>query len=70
MDNGSKIENLILSVLQKHTFLTIVEIADRIGVNRLTASKYLYSLEARGVVQYRAVGNAKLFYIRKTMVKA
>lgn len=68
--DSQKTEQLILSVLQKNIFLTIVEIAERAGINRLTASKYLYSLEARGIVEYRAVGNAKLYYLRKAAVKA
>ncbi len=67
---GNSIENLVLSVLKKDRLLTIVEIAEKAGINRLTASKYLYGLEMRGVVGYRAVGNAKLFYISEKLVKA
>lgn len=64
------IERLILVVLQKSPLLTIVEIAEKANINRLTASKYLYSLETRGIVSYRAVGNAKLFYLKKAAVRA
>jgi len=65
MDNGDRLERLILAALQRQPLLTIVEIAEKVNINRLTASKYLYSLETRGIVRYRAVGNAKLFYIVK-----
>lgn len=71
MDNGNKkTEDLILFILKKNSLLTIVEIAKRTGINRLTASKYLYSLETRKIVSYRSVGNAKLFYMNKKLVKA
>jgi len=70
MNNGRDIERLILSILEKESLLTIVEIAEKAGVNRLTASKYLYSLETRGIVEYRAVGNAKLYHVKRSMVKA
>ena len=69
MENGNNIENLILSTLQENPFLTIIEIAERVNVNRLTASKYLHGLERSGFVKYRTVGNAKLFYLAR-MVKA
>ena len=55
-------EDLILDILKnaKHD-LMILEIAERAGINRITASKYLAVLEAKGYIKHRAVGKAKLF---------
>ncbi len=58
----SFLEEIILSVLrQSDTSLTILEIAERTKIHRVTASKYLSSLEAKGHVKRRDVGKAKLY---------
>jgi len=55
-------EDLILDILKnaEHS-LMILEIAEKAGINRITASKYLAVLEAKGYIKHRAVGKAKLF---------
>jgi len=58
----SFLEEMILGILKKSdTSLTILEISGRAGIHRVTASKYLASLEAKGHVSRRNVGKAKLY---------
>lgn len=60
--DSSFLEEIILSILrQSDTSLTILEIANRARIHRITASKYLAVLEARGHVKRRDVGKAKLY---------
>ncbi|MCK4496645.1 MAG: winged helix-turn-helix transcriptional regulator [Candidatus Aenigmarchaeota archaeon] len=55
-------EELILDILNRSNIsLTILEIAEKANVHRVTASKYLAVLEARGHVKRRDVGKAKLY---------
>ena len=54
------IEESIISVI-KGKELMIEEVATAVKINRITASKYLAVLEAKGLVKYRPVGKAKLF---------
>ena len=57
-------EELILNVLRSaETSLTILEIAKRGNLHRVTAAKYLEVLEAKGYVKHRPVGKAKLYMI-------
>ena len=56
------VEELILNTLRNaEDSLTIEEVAKRAGIHRITASKYLAVLEAKGYLKYRPVGKAKLF---------
>ena len=58
----SFLEEIILNILrQSDTSLTILEIAEKARVHRITASKYLAVLEAKGHVKRRDVGKAKLY---------
>jgi DNA-binding IclR family transcriptional regulator len=60
------IENVILDVLKKSDVsLTINEVAERVNAHRVTVSKYLAVLEARGMVKRRDVGKAKLYYLKE-----
>jgi DNA-binding IclR family transcriptional regulator len=64
------IENLIFDVLKRaDTSLTISEIAQKINAHRATTSKYLAILEARGMINCRNVGKAKLYYIGNGSIK-
>ncbi|MEM7827038.1 MAG: helix-turn-helix domain-containing protein [Candidatus Aenigmatarchaeota archaeon] len=57
---------MVINVLrQSNEPLTIEEVGRRAGINRITASKYLAVLEARGVVKCRNVGKAKLYSLVK-----
>ena len=58
----SFLEEIILNILrQSDVSLTILEIAEKARIHRVTASKYLAVLEARGHVKRRDVGKAKLY---------
>jgi predicted hydrocarbon binding protein/DNA-binding transcriptional regulator YhcF (GntR family) len=43
-----------------------IEIAKKIGVNRLTVSKYLSILKEKGIINYKRIGMAKSWYIKNT----
>ena len=60
------LEECILDILKKaeHS-LTIIEIAEKSEINRITASKYLAVMEAKGYIKHRDVGKAKLFSLVK-----
>lgn len=56
-------EKKIMKALEKESIgMTIEEAAKKLGMHRITASKYLAVLEARGYVSHKKVGKAKLFY--------
>jgi DNA-binding MarR family transcriptional regulator len=64
--NPSLLEEIILGALRQSDYsLTIMEIAERAGMHRVTASKYLAGLEAKGRVERRNVGRAKLYSAAK-----
>lgn len=59
------IKSNILSLLKKKTYgLTIEEISQILDINRATASKYLFALEAEKLIVARPVGKAKLHYLK------
>lgn len=59
-------QKAILETLKKdREGLMMKEIAEKVHINRITASKYLAVLEAKGLVRYRSIGKAKLFYLNK-----
>jgi len=63
-DNGKK--EKIIAVLEKHPEgLTMKEIAKAIGMHRINVSKYVYALIGEGIITERAVGSAKLCYLKK-----
>ena len=58
-------EDKIIRLLEKRTYgLSIEDVANTLGINRATASKYLFALEAAKRIDTRAVGKAKLHYPR------
>ncbi len=59
-------DQLILDFLKNRKFdASISEISRACAINRITASKYLAVLEARGLVQSRSVGKAKLYSVKR-----
>lgn len=59
---SSFVEEIILESLEKaDNPLTILEVAEKTRMHRVTASKYLAVLEAKGHVKRRDVGKAKLY---------
>jgi predicted hydrocarbon binding protein len=66
-NRGSRTELKILNVLEEEDLgLSIVEISEKIGVNRNTTAKYLESMADRDLIYKIEKGTSKLFYpIRK-----
>ena len=57
-------EKQILDILKNtEVSLTVSRIAELTNMHRVTASKYLAVMEAKGVVKHREVGKAKLHQI-------
>jgi DNA-binding IclR family transcriptional regulator len=53
----------VLQEIKKHQEgLTILDIAEKTGINRVTVSKYVLVLAAEGKITQRKVGTAKLCY--------
>jgi len=62
---SAKIGDRILLLLGRNSYgLTIEDVSNRLSINRSTASKYLFALEAKKKIVVRAVGKAKLHYPR------
>ena len=58
-----KPEDLILDLLSTSEGITIQEIARAVNIHRITASKYLAVMEARGIIKCRNIGRAKLYSV-------
>ncbi len=63
---SEKIKQDILKLLSRRQYgLTIEEVSRQLKINRATASKYLFALQAEKVIAMRDVGKAKLHYLKK-----
>ena len=59
------IKKNIMDLLKKKTYgLTIEDVSQILDINKATASKYLFALEAERVIVARPVGKAKLHYLK------
>lgn len=55
----------IISILRKNkNGLSITEIADEIGMNRRSVTKYIYQLLGEGLIYHRKIGSAKLCFLK------
>jgi len=61
-----EIKRKIVDVLQNtgDTGLSGVELADRIGINRMTITKYLDILHARGLLKKKKIGNVNIWFVQ------
>jgi PAS domain S-box-containing protein len=58
--------SLIVETLKKNPRgLSILEIAGSSGLNRMSVAKYLEVLTAKGMVEVRSLGSAKLYYLSR-----
>jgi DNA-binding IclR family transcriptional regulator len=65
----NNVRERIINVLIKHPEgLTLLNISNLIGMNRVTISKYVYGLIAEDMIYQKKIGPAKLCYLKK-MVK-
>lgn len=53
----------ILKLISVHPQMTTTEIARKLGLSRTTVIKYLKQLSREGLISYRKVGSAKLWFI-------
>ena len=62
-----KTQEIILDTLieGKEDGLTIREIEQKVGVERHTLAKYLFNMESKGMLKYRDVGKARLWFINR-----
>jgi len=63
----SDLENRILEFLKRKGEASTEEVAEGVGCNRATASKWLHILLERGLVEYRAVGPVKLWRLKESV---
>jgi predicted transcriptional regulator len=56
-------EELIIRVLSRSNFATIGHVAQLTGLNRVTVSKYLSIMEAKGLIQHQTIGRSKLYAV-------
>ncbi|MBO8182120.1 MAG: ArsR family transcriptional regulator [Archaeoglobus sp.] len=67
----NNIDTMIIETLKKHPFgLSISQIASVASLNRMTVSRHLEILRARGFVDYRPIGPAKLWYLSGNYLEA
>ncbi len=61
MARKTDVRNEILKILGKHSEgLTIIEIADMVGMTRYAVTKYVYQLLGEKLISQRIIGTAKL----------
>ncbi len=65
MDATNNVRECVLSILDKENKgLSITEIAEKVGMNRRSVTKYIYQLLGEGLIYHRKVGTAKLCYLK------
>jgi predicted transcriptional regulator len=65
MEGTNNVRKNIISILRKNKDgLSITEIAQKVGMNRRSVTKYVYQLLGEGLVYHRKVGTAKLCYLK------
>lgn len=57
-------ESVILELLKKGP-MAIDSVAKKLKINRITASKYLAVMEAKGLLMHEEVGRAKMYSLVK-----
>jgi len=63
MENNFK-ERIVENLKRHPEGLTILDIAEKTGINRVTVSKYVLVLMAEGLMTQRKIGTAKLCYLK------
>lgn len=64
-------ERVVLEYLKKQPMgATVTDIADKLGMSRTTTVKYLEVMRATGLLDYKEVGMAKLWYVSTKLTYA
>jgi predicted transcriptional regulator len=63
-ENMKRIQNQILEFLSK-TEASGSEIASKLGINRLTITKYLNVVHALGLIDFKTIGRAKIWFLKE-----
>jgi predicted transcriptional regulator len=66
----SKIRMKILTVLNNMGELNVSEIARRLRINYVSASKHVQTLEGEGIVQHKMFGRIRLYRMNEQSAKA
>ena len=63
-------KELVIELLKKNTEgLTVIEISKLLGISRNTSAVALAGLEGAGLIRVRAIGRAKLNYLKERGAK-
>ena len=64
-----KLQNKILGVIGNSRFgCSSTDVSKSLKVNRLTAAKYLSSMRAEGLLDFKKIGMAKVWYVEKSPI--
>jgi predicted ArsR family transcriptional regulator len=64
-------ERVVLEYLKRQPMgATVTDIADKLGMSRTTTVKYLEVMRATGLLDYKEVGMAKLWYVSTKLTYA
>ena len=64
MDERKDVEKTIIETLKQYPYgLSISELAKILKINRVTLSKYLDILREKGMINYRPIGRAKVWFV-------
>lgn len=66
-NNMDKVKEVLEKEEGNDGWLTIGEVAEKAGLSRTTASKFLYILVAEGKAEIWEVGPARLFRLKKNI---
>lgn len=61
---------IVNALKEEETGLTGVELAKKTGINRVTLSKYLKMLEAKGLIKSKNLGVSNVWYLDESMEEA
>ncbi|NIM46958.1 MAG: winged helix-turn-helix transcriptional regulator [Candidatus Aenigmarchaeota archaeon] len=67
MEENNFRERIIENLKEHPEGLTILNIAENTGINRITVSKYIFGMVSGGLIFQRKVGPAKLCYLKRNI---
>ncbi len=70
MEENDFREKIIEDLKEHPEGLTLLNIAENTGINRITVSKYIFGMVSGGLVFQRRVGPAKLCFLKEKTKKS